>query len=148
MQDSSKASAGATRATASFDRISRLPEDWRLARAARVNMLLIHTDDIFQDVLELILLDDFQEPVATWRPGEPLLLPPVGRTKTMILHNVGALTPADQRRLLEWSERAAGRTQVVSTTPTPLMPRVTAGAFIDALYYRLNTVCVDVTAQS
>jgi hypothetical protein len=63
----------------------------------------------------------------------------------MILQDVGALTDADQRRLLDWLDRAAGRTQVVSTTPASLWPRVQAGAFADGLYYRLNTLCMDVT---
>jgi hypothetical protein len=84
-------------------------------------------------------------PVATWRTGEPLVLPPVARARTLILQDVGALTRADQHRLLDWLDRAAGRTQVVSTTPASLWPRVQAGAFIDRLYYRLNTVCMDVT---
>jgi transcriptional regulator of acetoin/glycerol metabolism len=33
---------------------------------------------------------------------------------------------------------------VISTSTTPVMPRVQSGAFLDMLYYRLNTVCVDV----
>jgi len=47
--------------------------------------------------------------------------------------------------LLDWLDRAAGRTQVVSMTPASLWPRVQAGEFMDRLYYRLNTVCMDVT---
>jgi len=39
--------------------------------------------------------------------------------------------------------RAAGQTQVVSTTPQPLLPLVQSGTFLARLYYRLNTVCVD-----
>jgi hypothetical protein len=31
-------------------------------------------------------------------------------------------------------------------TSASLLPRVQSGAFVDTLYYRLNTVCVDVTA--
>ena len=46
--------------------------------------------------------------------------------------------------LLRWLERATGRTQVVSTTSTSLLPRVQDGTFVDTLYYRLNTVCLDV----
>ena len=65
----------------------------------------------------------------------------------MILQDVGALTDGDQHRLLDWLDRTPGRTQVVSTTPAPLYPRVQAGAFIDRLYYRLNTVCMDVTGD-
>jgi transcriptional regulator of acetoin/glycerol metabolism len=63
----------------------------------------------------------------------------------MVLHDVGRLQPHEQLDLLAWLEQADGRTQVVSTSATPLLPRVQCGAFIDTLYYRLNTVCVDVT---
>jgi hypothetical protein len=62
-----------------------------------------------------------------------------------VLRDVHGLTPADQLELLDWLELAEGRTQVVSTSSTPLLPRVHSGEFIDTLYYRLNTVCVDVT---
>jgi DNA-binding NtrC family response regulator len=58
---------------------------------------------------------------------------------------VHALPLSDQRRLVAWLELAKGRTQVVSTTSAPLLPLVNAGQFIATLFYRLNTVCVDVT---
>jgi transcriptional regulator of acetoin/glycerol metabolism len=66
----------------------------------------------------------------------------------MILHDVGAMGPADQIRLLEWSQQAAGHTQIVSTASTSLLPLVDAGMFNDMLYYRLNTVFVDATVPS
>jgi transcriptional regulator of acetoin/glycerol metabolism len=59
---------------------------------------------------------------------------------------VGALPLDAQIHLLEWLAAAIGRIQVVCTTPAPLLPQVRAGAFIDTLYYRLNTVYVDVSA--
>jgi transcriptional regulator of acetoin/glycerol metabolism len=136
---------GATRVTMSGDRGSQLPHDWQLARSGRLNLLLIDSEGAAEDVLDSLLLD-VDEPVATWRPGERLVLPPEPGEETIVLHDVGALTPDDQIRLLDWLETAAGRTQIVSTTTAPLLPRVHAGAFIDTLYYRLNTVCVDVTA--
>jgi transcriptional regulator of acetoin/glycerol metabolism len=52
----------------------------------------------------------------------------------------------NQLQLLDWSARTQGRIQIVSMTSVPLIPRVQIGAFLDTLYYRLNTVCVDVTA--
>jgi hypothetical protein len=133
------------RAAGSQGRLSHLPEDWHLARDARLNLLLIHHDGVNRNLLEL-LLQDLHEPIARWRPGEQLVLPPVTRDGTMVLHDVGALEQDDQYRLLDWLERAVGRTQVVSTTPSALLPRVKAGAFSDTLYYRLNTVCLDMTA--
>jgi len=134
---------------------SKLPDHWRMARAAhvdlllmgmpRVNLLLIAPEGVVRFVLESLLLD-LQEPIARWRPGEALVMPPVDKTGTLVLHEAGTLPPEDQLRLLDWLERTDGRTQVVSTSSTPLLPRVHAGGFIDTLYYRLNTVCVDVTS--
>ena len=131
-----------------------LPKDWRTARASRVylnlmgtprvNLLLVGIDGGVWNVLRT-LLPDLHEPIATWSAGQRLVLPPVSRTGTLILHDVGALSMDEQRRLLEWSERAAGLAQIISTSSTPLLPRVRAGAFIEILYYRLNTVSVDVT---
>jgi hypothetical protein len=168
MEDPSRSFAPATRASAPSERApsgyalpdcgpldsaSQLWEDCRLARAARVNLLVIHGEGVLQDLLEWLMLD-LQSPIAALvatpmttalRTGEPLVLPPAARARTLILQDVGALTRADQHRLLDWLDRAAGRTQVVSTTPASLWPRVQSGAFIDRLYYRLNTVCMDVT---
>ena len=145
--------AGTTHAGGPLPHGSRLPDHWRMARAAhvdlllmgmpRVNLLLIAPDGVVRFVLESLLLD-LHEPIAQWRPGEALALPPVDEAGTLVLHEPGSLTPDEQLRLLDWLERADGRTQVVSTSSTPLLPASTPARFIDTLYYRLNTVCVDV----
>jgi transcriptional regulator of acetoin/glycerol metabolism len=111
----------------------------------RVNLLLMGHDDVVQPMVES-LAGRFHQPVGTWSPGERLVLPPAERTGTMVINDVGALALHDQIQLLEWLGTASGRTQVVSTTTAPLLPRVESGKFIDTLYYRLNTVCVDATA--
>jgi hypothetical protein len=130
------------------------PDPWVLARAAhvnllllgmpRVNLLLVGEDGVLDKVLETLLID-LDEPVASWRCGEHLNLPPASQVGTIILEDVRGLNDRDQQRLLDWLERAAGQTQVISTTPTRLLPQVEAGTFLDTLYYRLNTICVDVT---
>jgi hypothetical protein len=129
-------------------------EQWQLARAAhvdlllmgmpRINLLLIAPDAVVQHVLNSLALD-LWKPVVHWSPGETLALPAPTGAGTLILHDVDALPPADQRRLVHWLELAKGRTQLVSTTSAPMLPRVTAGDFNATLFYRLNTVCVDVT---
>jgi len=150
---SSGLAARARRASAS-ETVPQLPEHWRLARAAhvdlllmgmpRVNLLLIAPDAVVRYVLESLLLN-LREPIARCVPGQPLDLPPHEFISTLILHDVGRLQPHEQLDLLAWLEQANGRTQVVSTASAPLLPRVHSGLFIDTLYYRLNTVCVDVT---
>jgi hypothetical protein len=132
-------------------------EQWQLARAAhvdlllmgmpRINLLLIAPDAVVRYVLKSLLLD-LWEPVTHWHRGVSLTLPPASAAGTLILHDVEALLPADQRYLVDWLELTHGRTQVVSTTSAPLLPRVEAGEFNATLFYRLNTVCVDVTTLS
>ena len=141
--------------TMPLDWPSSLPDHWRLARAAhvdlllmgmpRVNLLLLAPEGIVRYVLESLLLD-LREPTTTWRPGQQLTLPPAQVPGTLILHDVGSMPPESQLLLLYWLEALDRDVQVVSTSSTPLLPRVQCGAFIDTLYYRLNTVCIDATS--
>jgi hypothetical protein len=108
----------------------------------RVNMLLTGMDSVVRNLLETILID-LQAPIASWHPGQLLVLPPVARNGTMILHDIDQMALEDQLRLLDWLDQAAGKVQIVSTASTNLMPLVRAGTFDDRLYYRLNTVLVD-----
>jgi Sigma-54 interaction domain len=118
--------------------------DLQLSRVRRMNVLLTGSDGVIQNALSR-LVPSLQGPVQIWRPSERLVLPIPADVGTLILRDVGALLPVDQCRLLVWLEEAAGFTQVVSTTAAPLLARVEASLFLDSLYYRLNTVCVDVT---
>ena len=154
MENSPQVFAGSPQAGGPLPHSSKLPDHWRLARAAhvdlllmgmpRVNLLLVAPEGVVRFVLESLLLD-LHEPIDRWHPGDALALPSPDGNGTLVLHEAGALTAAEQLELLDWLERAEGRTQVISTSSTPLLGRVQSGNFIDTLYYRLNTVCVDVT---
>jgi Sigma-54 interaction domain len=146
---------GLLRAPGALDYQARRPEDWRQARAAylsllligmpRVNLLLIGVDGVVWNVLGTLLLD-LEDPISTWMPGQPLVLPPAAQSGTLLLHDVGTMSQEEQLRLLAWLEQAAGRVQVVSTASGPVLPAVRTGAFLETLYYRLNTICVDLAA--
>jgi Sigma-54 interaction domain len=122
-----------------------IEEELRVVEQHRVNLLLMGQSDVVQPIVEA-LAARFHQPVGTWSPGETFVLPPADRTGTMVINDVGALGLQDQILLLEWLGSACGRTQVVSTTASALLPRVQSGKFIDTLYYRLNTFCVDATS--
>ena len=115
----------------------------RLALSARVNLLLIGPEGQVAPLLDAIH-PELVAPTATWSPGNPLVLPPVGTLGTLVLRDVGRLTLLEQRRLLEWLSESVRRVQVVSTTPTSIFPLLESGAFLTELHYRLNVVCVDV----
>ena len=118
----------------------------QLAETHRVNVLLMGTNDVVNRVMAA-LHERLPEPVARWSPGDEFMLPAADQVGAIVLNDVGALAIQEQIQLLEWLNTAQGRTQVVSTAPTLLLPRVKAGAFIDTLYYRLNTLCLDGTTS-
>jgi hypothetical protein len=122
---------------------STVPEDLLLMGMPPVNLLLTGDHGVIRNVLGA-LLRDFDGPISAWYPGEELVLPRDPLAGTIILHEVGLMGYEDQIQLLEWLEMRVGRTQVVSTASAPLLPQVEAGGFNDTLYYRLNTVSIDV----
>jgi len=119
--------------------------DWDLeiCRTVRVNVLAVGPDDRTDELLEA-LRPSLKHPVAEVQGGEPLALPSraVG---TLLLSNLHALTPAEQRQLFEALNDWLSEAQVISTSATGLMPLVRGGGFLESLYYRLNTICIDVT---
>jgi Sigma-54 interaction domain len=142
-------SAAATGGAAKPASLNRIGDDWRseldLAAAERTNLLLVGTC-VVSVLLEMLRLDLHNEAILSWRPGEPLELPTAARAATFIIHDIDQLTASDQQGLLRWLNETAGRVRVISTSHTPLWPRVKSGAFDDGLYYRLNIVYVDVSA--
>jgi|SRR5688500_1608115 len=111
-------------------------------RMPPVNVLLTGGHGATREVLAG-LLRDVGGPILAWYPGERLVLPRHPRVGTMILHEVGMMSQEDQLRLRDWLETRSRRIQIVSTTSAPLEPHVDAGAFNDTLYFRLNTVRID-----
>lgn len=63
-------------------------------------------------------------------------------TGTVIVREVDALDSMQQRHLLG-SLEASARVQVISIASSPVYPLVQSGKFADALYYRLNVICLD-----
>jgi hypothetical protein len=154
MENTSNVFAAPDRSILAMDGVPQPRAYWPMARAAHidlyltnlrpVNLLVTGTDADVQDALAR-LVPTLRQPIQTWTPGDPLELPSPTQSGTLIVRNVAALPTADQDRMLLWLEMSGGRTQVVSTTTSPLLPLVEAGVFHDTLYYRLNVVCVDLT---
>jgi len=117
-------------------------KDLQIGGTPRTNLLLVGTSEGIGIVLDMLRLEH-REPTAQWQPGQPLDLPSPGSAATLVLHDVSSLTSSDQARVLHWLDQAARQIRVVSTTAEPLWPKVESGAFNDMLYYRLNTVSVD-----
>src|SRR5260221_9038581 len=112
-------------------------EDWRGLLGAYPNALFVGPSDATGRGIEA-LLPQLQQPVCRCAGGGLAL--PQNPGGTLIVDEVAALSPDDQRRLLAWLLEPGRLTQVVATASTTLFPRVTSGLFLDVLYYRLNVM--------
>jgi transcriptional regulator of acetoin/glycerol metabolism len=87
----------------------------------------------------------YLDPPVWWWTGDTSLPSPED-VKTLVIRNVDAQNAGQQRALLSWLESTTvASPRVVSTTTGSLFQRVADGLFLEALYYRLNTVMLDVT---
>ncbi len=117
-------------------------KDLQVSSMPRMNVLVVGNPDATRIVVDMLRLD-LRGPITRWRAGQPLDLPSPARAATLVLENVSRLSTDEQFRVLRWLDDVRGRIRVVSTTNEPLWPRVQVGVFNEVLYYRLNTVFVD-----
>ena len=85
---------------------------------------------------------ELREPVKSAGGTLPPLLDGM---RTLILTDVDRLDAAEQGRLRRWfEERRNADVQVISLTSMPLFSLVSENAFDTELYYRLNTIFLEV----
>lgn len=122
--------------------------DCDLARVTKANLLIVGTEQVVSTLI-FSMWALFDGPVVVRRRGEPLQLPPLSQpVGTMVLYGVDGLTREEQLELYDWIAATAGRTRIVSTVSSSLLPMVQSAAFSDALYYRINTIWIDLTLAS
>lgn len=80
------------------------------------------------------------QPLTVCPVGAGTLRLPANPGGTLLVHDVAALSVAQQIDLYDWTSVFGGRTQVVAITSEPLAPRVEGGHFLQALFYRLNVL--------
>jgi hypothetical protein len=115
--------------------------DWLLTIPANTMLIgAIGKVDAFVDAL----MPGLNSPVVHWRPAEHQPLPPL-TSGTLILHQVEAIPPERQRWFLARLTALDHRVRVISTSDKPVWPLVERGAFLAALYYRLNVLLMDLT---
>jgi len=118
------------------------PSDWRETLRIGANVLVTGPNDALGAFLQAARTE-LREPIRTG-VGE---LPALDDVRTVILTQVDALTGADQQRLQRWlDERRTENVQVLSLTSASLYELVAANAFDADLYYRLNTILLEIQA--
>jgi hypothetical protein len=120
------------------------PADERSALLrARVNLLISGSREA-TDAFVLAATPYFRLPIRRVACDAPLSLQPAG---TLILDAVDTLDEPQQETLLRWLEEYSHTAvQVISLTPAALYTHVQAGTFLNALFYRLNVIYLEVSA--
>jgi hypothetical protein len=119
------------------------PSDWRETLRIGANVLVSGPKDALAAFLQASR-SELREPIRT---GSGVLPPLVGGIGTLILTELDTLSGADQQRLQRWlDDRHNEDVQVVSLTSASLYSLVTTNAFDAELYYRLNTILLEIQA--
>lgn len=87
------------------------------------------------------LTSDFYPTVHVW-PDAPEQIAPSDQL-TVIVPEIGGLESGCLDTLAQWISTPIARLQIVSTSSTPLIQSVERGEFPSDLYYRLNTVLLN-----
>ena len=122
-----------------------LHRDVDLARATRANVLVAGAEQAVSNTLAVIV-PDLEHAMVIDRASDPLRLPsPLRCAPTVIIRNVDRLTRDEQRELVDWLMVAKGHARVIATTSRSLVSMLDGQEFSATLYYRLNTLYVDLT---
>jgi hypothetical protein len=119
------------------------PADKEAIVVSRQNLLLCGTPPVIEAVLSA-LGPHFRQPIHRWR-CDSQEAPPYLTGGTLIVERLTDCRHARQQSLLEWCDQTGGQVQVVSAADRPLFDLVERGVFLAPLYYRLNTVYLNLT---
>ena len=116
--------------------------DWDLACTTQFNLCLLGAGETMNAVMDE-LSPCLRHPVITLSSNSPEL-PAAGEpVGTLMLSDMEGLALADQHHLMEWLTQTNVPSRVISTSQGSILPMISEGAFLAPLYYRLNTICLD-----
>jgi hypothetical protein len=125
-----------------FRVISR-PDDWSMLQGRHPNVLVTGPRAATRAFI-VAITPSLRSPIRLLDCTGRLDLPT--ESGTIVLKDVDALSRHEQERLTQWLDTAQPPAwQMIALTTIPLYHRVQTGAFLDALYYRLNIVHLEVS---
>ena len=102
------------------------------------NVLIIGAGPSVERILRL--LERTSVPPIVRCSAPPLTLPT--EVGTLVISNADRLSAVDQQLLFAWLSFTTPRRQVITTAAVPLFPAVVRSSFSEALFYRLNAMCL------
>jgi hypothetical protein len=111
----------------------------RVLEHQRPNVLIIGAGPSVERIVSL--LERTCIPPVVRCTACPLVLP-TGEVGTLTISNAERLDTLDQQLLFAWLSCTTPRRQVITTAAVPLFPAVVGSTFSEALFYRLNALCL------
>ena len=124
------------------DALSSCQAAWTSLRTSSVNGLVIGSLHLNAGAVAWIDRS-LQQPVVWWDPTQTPA-PAELTAGTLVIREIDRLEPQQQERLSRWLCRHRPALQVLALARTPLFEQVADGRFSPELYYRMNTVTVEV----
>jgi hypothetical protein len=112
---------------------------WRLLVQLHPNVLIRAATPLAMTLIATLTLG-LRDPVQVQHAWNRENAPMRG---TLVLYGVDGLDLREQRELLAWLDATHGAVQLVSVSTYSIFALVAQGLFLDALYYRLNTILVN-----
>jgi hypothetical protein len=120
--------------------------EWAVLRTSPINALLVGSPRLTGAAVARVERS-VRQPVVWWAPAQTTDVPEL-TTGTLVIRDVDHLDQRQQERLTDWIGTRSPVVQVLALARTPLFARVEDGQFSAALYYRMNTVVVEVRAPA
>ena len=115
---------------------------WTILRTSSVNGLIIGS--LHLNARTLAWIDrNLQQPVVWWDPTQTPA-PPELAAGTLVIREVDRLEAGQQERLSRWLCRHRPALRVLALARTSLFDQVVERRFSPELYYRMNTVTIEV----
>ena len=120
--------------------------EWTILRTSPVNGLLVGSPDLTAAAVAE-MEQNLRQPLVWWSPDQGIDLPDL-TVGTLVIRDVDDLNVRQQEQLSRWIALHAPSVQVLALAREPLFESVADGRFSAALYYRINTVVVEVRAAA
>ena len=125
-----------------------IEEDLAIVRHTRANLLLMGPEWLVTELARRLVADAvnriFDGSCNVRQPGRPS---PMRSHDTVVLRDIHKLDADGQAALLDTLEATTGEQQIICTASASLPALVASGRFDARLYYRLNTVCIDLSTS-
>jgi hypothetical protein len=118
-------------------------ENWRALFRTRANMLVVG-ERAALDAFVASAVDEMSEPVWLLGPSQHI---PTERCGTFVLYDASRLDDLQQRELATVLSDDVPQLQVISLSEHHLWRRDRAPSIQTDLYYRLNTICLEIELE-